>query len=141
MKKRRLVLALLFVVGIMAGYFVYQKFLSTSPGMAKQEAVAQVAAVDLYAQFEEDEAAANERYLNQVIEVSGVIAEMEQPADANAVITLETNGFGLVKCTLEPGWDNEFLASLSAGDQITLKGECIGLLLDLLINNAIIIQP
>ncbi|MCO6360571.1 OB-fold putative lipoprotein [Roseivirga pacifica] len=141
MQKRRLILSLIFIIGIVAGYFVYQKFLSTSPGMAKQKAVAEVTAIDVYAAFEADESAANQQYLNQVIQVSGSIAGVERPADANPVITLETTGFGLVKCTLEPGWDEAQLHSLSTGDQITLKGECIGLLLDLLINNAIIIQP
>lgn len=54
MQKRRLILSLIFIIGIVAGYFVYQKFLSTSPGMAKQKAVAEVTAIDVYAAFEAD---------------------------------------------------------------------------------------
>jgi hypothetical protein len=52
---------------------------------------------------------------------------------------LETEGFGFINATLSDAKELDALV-LQKGNEVTLKGECIGLLLDVLIINAIILN-
>ncbi len=107
--------------------------------MHKQETQHQVTAVNLYNEFDSDEEKANNLYLNQVLEVTGVIESVQASEDSNPVITLQTEGFGVVNATLASLEEMEGI-ELNEGQSVTIKGECIGLLLDVLITNSIILK-
>lgn len=139
MSSKKILLAILLIIGIAAGYWLYVNFLKTAPSMHKQETQHQITAVDLYNEFDSDEEKANNLYLNQVVEVTGVIESVQASEDSNPVITLQTEGFGVVNATLASIEEMEGI-ELNEGQSVTIKGECIGLLLDVLITNSIILK-
>lgn len=133
------ILLIISFLALAVAVYVYFNFLKTSPSMHRQEASSQITAEKLYEEFEADEVAANSKYLNKVVEVSGLIESIDVPEGELPTILIQTGGFGLVKATLEHAeeLDNNQLA---VNEHIKIRGECIGLLLDVLIINSVILN-
>lgn len=139
MKKKNLLIAAV-IIGAIAAYFVWANFLKTAPSMRKLDAEYQVEAVVLYNEFDSNEATANAKYLNKIIEVSGIVTNVEVSEDSKPIISLRTEGFGVIKCTMESDLDDEELSEIQMNSSIVIKAECIGMLLDVLLNRGIIIE-
>ena len=78
-------------------------------------------------------------YINKILEVTGKIASVK-PAENNVVsISLVTDSdLSSVICTFPAVSDPSIFR---VGDEITMRGECSGFLMDVLLNNcALIIQ-
>ena len=93
---------------------------------------------ELHKTFENDEVSASTRYLKKIIEVSGIVESVEQGENNSLNISLKTDSeLSSVICTVQSvTGPSEF----NPGDQITLRGECSGFLMDVLLNNCTIIQ-
>lgn len=88
--------------------------------------------------FEEDETVADSKYLDKIIEVSGII-ESVKPGEEKAVsISLKTESpLSAVICTFQSGTD---AADFVEGDQITVRGQYSGFLMDILLNNCVVVK-
>lgn len=138
--KKRSIIALTIVVTLAAGYFIYASMTQGPAKMKNLKAEHSVTAVDLYSEFDTDESAANVKYQNQIVEVKGVVESITLDEESKPSISLRTEGFGVVKCTLESNEDNS-LDMVKLNSTLTVRGECIGMLLDVLIERTIIIEP
>ena len=107
--------------------------------MAKAKPDFIITATLLQKAFEENEAAASNMYNNKILEVTGIIASVK-PADNNIInISLVTgDDFSSVICTFPAISDP---SKFSTGNEITLRGECSGFLMDVLLNNCAVIFP
>jgi hypothetical protein len=87
--------------------------------------------------FETDENAASKKYINKILEVSGKIASVK-PAENNVLsISLVTESdLSSVICTFSSVSDPK---KFSEGAEITVRGECSGFLMDVLLNNCAVI--
>lgn len=140
MNKKRLLLIAVVVAGI-AGYFVWANFLKTAPSMSRLDAEYRVNAVDFYAEFEESEDAANVKYQNKVVEIVGEVEGLDVSDGSLPVITLKTDGFGTIKCTMETQLSSDDLKDIQLNSTLVIRGECQGMLLDVLIGRSIVIEP
>lgn len=121
--------------GILAALWMYNKqhkdLLNVKPDYT-------VTAVDLQKEFEDAEAAATEKYVNKVIEVTGIIESVKTGEENILSVTLKTGSdFSAVICTFPAGTDH---ALFSSGNPITLRGECSGFLMDVLLNNCVLFK-
>jgi hypothetical protein len=92
-------------------------------------------AEDLQKEFESDEAAATAKYLNKILEVTGIISSVEPVGNNTLNISLKTgNDMSSVICTL-PGITDP--SEYIIGESATLRGECSGFLMDVLLNNCV----
>ncbi len=139
MKKRNFLIATV-IVGAIVAYLVWANFLKTAPSMRKLDADYKVEAVSFYNEFNSDENAANSKYLNKIVQVTGVIDKIEISEESKPIISLKTEGFGVIKCTMESGLDDDQLAKYQVNSTVVIKAECIGMLLDVLLNRSIIIE-
>ncbi|MFT7150651.1 MAG: hypothetical protein ACI82Q_002519 [Nonlabens sp.] len=139
MNKKKLLIAAV-IIGAIAAYFIWASFLKTAPSMRKLDTAFQVEAVALYKEFDSNEATANAKYLNKIIEVSGVVTNIEVSEDSKPIISLKTEGFGVIKCTMESDLDDEELSEIRMNSTLVIKAECIGMLLDVLLNRSIILE-
>jgi hypothetical protein len=98
------------------------------------ESSLKISATELFKNFENNEAKANQLYLDKVLEVSGKISEITTNQEMKPVVALETENllFG-VRCTMESTELN-----VKAGDQVSIKGICRGYLSDVIITNSIL---
>ncbi len=97
-----------------------------------------ITASDLQKEFEENETVAALKYVNKIIEVSGTVASVKTGGeDASNVILKTGSDFSAVICTFPPAAD---ISGLISGNHITIKGECSGFLMDVLLNNCVLIN-
>lgn len=138
-KKKLLLIAV--VIGAVAAYFVWDNFLKTAPSMSSLTAEYRVNALGFYAEFEESEEAANVKYQNKVVEIVGEVENVESSENSLPVITLKTDGFGTVKCTMESQLSSDELSDIKINSSLVIRGEVQGMLLDVLVGRSIVIEP
>jgi hypothetical protein len=136
--RRRFVLVscILIVLGL-AIFYGTKYYLNHKPGRSvENEKGLEVTAQQIFNDFTTNEAAANQKYLNKAIQVTGEVAEVKKNQDDKTVVLLKTADpiFG-VNCTFktDPG-------ALQPGSTVTFKGICTGFLSDVVINEGVIVK-
>lgn len=132
-KKNILIIIVLVLIGAISyGVYVWNK---PARDVVKENGL-KVSAVEIFAAYMNDEAAADKLYLNKAIEVTGVVSDVKKNQEGKTVIYLQTEDpvFG-INCTFkeEPG-------SISKGSTVTFKGICTGLLSDVIINQGVLVK-
>ena len=108
---------------------------------AEDEAGVAISAESLYAAFKSDEQAANKKYLNKVLVVSGALLSKEKNQDGQTVAVLRGEAgdditAGGVMCTLR---DKD--ARLPEQSSLRLKGFCTGFANDVHLSDCIVSNP
>lgn len=135
LKKLLLVGLILGLVGVATGTYLWFKPVAKISNMTTEISIP---ANELFMAFENDEAAANEMYLNKVLEVTGIIKEVKNKKNGLPAVIFETDDliFG-VMCEFE---SQEGAASIKVGELLTIKGVCTGKLLDVVLNRCELIN-
>ncbi|MFK5880438.1 MAG: hypothetical protein QM478_13190 [Flavobacteriaceae bacterium] len=98
-----------------------------------------IAVAQILSDYQNNEAAANTKFTDKVIQLKGVISEISTH-DGNATITLSHPNFDTtVICSFQPK-ENLSVLKYKKGDKISLKGICTGYLLDVVLVNCVIIK-
>jgi hypothetical protein len=131
MKKILLILFVLAAVGIGAGVYLWNK----APAKVEDSQSSAISADDLAVAFTGNEQQANSKYLNKVLDVSGMITEVSKNQDGKTVIMLGVASDPLsgVQCTMR---ENDVKAEI--GKPITIKGFCNGYTLVVLLSDCVI---
>jgi tRNA_anti-like len=112
------ILAVIIIAGAI-GFYFYNK----GPVSVKNAAAIKTEAAALYQSFLKDSTAAKKTYLNNILEVSGLVMKVSKNQENQAIVMLQTNeGGAYVNCTME-----EDVAGLVENKQATLKGICTGM--------------
>lgn len=102
-----------------------------------KDVVAEISANKLFTQYQYNEIRADELYKGKTIVVTGVISDIGNDILYDSYVTLKTNDIiGSVQCYL----DKSIVSKLSKGYRITVKGECRGLLMNVLMNDCSLIE-
>lgn len=118
MRKVLLLILVGIIVAATAGWLMWNKPHET----VDNKKGLQITAEELCSAYLKDEQKANSIYLNQVIEVTGTIAEISKNQDGNDVILLESSDpLSGVQCTMR-----ETYGAYHAGEPIVVKGFCTG---------------
>jgi hypothetical protein len=96
-----------------------------------------ITATALQKEFENNEKTASEKYINKVLEVNGTVSSVTQADNSNINISLKTESdLSSVICTFA-GTD---MSRFKTGEEVKLRGECSGFLMDVLLNNCALIK-
>lgn len=134
-KWKKIVLAAGITGIILAGAVVAYVYLKPHRDVTREKGI-RLTAQALY-----DALKANEkdpRYLNQAIELSGEILDVNTNQDGKTVVNFKTNdALVVINCTFK---DNP--AGIKAGDTITFKGICTGYIPDasVVINEGVLVK-
>lgn len=125
-------LVLLGLIAAGTGYYFFQK--KVTP-LDEVKADFKLTADELYNAFETDETAANQKFVDKVIEVTGTVDRFtQQETGVNIVLSAENAIAGGVNCSFSiPPTEVE------PGTLLTIKGRCQGLLLDVVLNNCSVV--
>jgi hypothetical protein len=134
----KIILLLVFfivIAGILAAFYMYnlkpKNLQKVSPDFV-------MTATDLQKYFEDNEIAASSKYVKKIIEVSGIIISVKRGEDKSVNVELKTGSdLSSVICTFQSIPDR---SGFKSGDQVTIRGECSGFLLDVLLNNCVVIH-
>lgn len=125
-----------FVVAILCimvagwGYYLYQK---PRTGVEDQSTDYTISAVNLYQEFVTDEAAATKKYVNKVLKVQGTLYQIDSLQGKISLLLRSQSSEGGVNCSLsKPG------NVPSLGETLTVKGRCVGFLMDVNLVDAVI---
>lgn len=107
------------VMAVITVYFIWNKKhtdVTVSTGIKVEAGV-------LYQNFSTDSASANIKYIQQVLEVSGMIGSLEKTQDNKTIVLLKTTVLGAnINCTMEVP-----AVELIKGSQVIIKGICNGI--------------
>ncbi len=93
----------------------------------------------LLEEFENDEIRANSKYLEQIIQVTGIISALNT-ANGNGIVTLSgESATGSVMCHLSPE-ENKKMSALKKGQNVVIKGICTGYLMDVILIKCVIVN-
>lgn len=105
------------------GFYQYQKPRAGTVGITP---VYTLTAAQLYAEYTKNEAAAEKKYNNQVLQVSGVVKEVQASARTTNVLLDGGDAAGGVNCSFS---ESKYKQAV-VGQPITVKGRCTGFLMD-----------
>jgi hypothetical protein len=129
-RNRKLLGAGIVVAGLIAclALYFYQK---PSEKVISEQAEFNVKAVDIFNEFDKNEAVANKKYLNKVVSVDGKIADISavDSLGINIILRADNPLFG-VSCQVPSGSRD---ARLKVGDQVQITGLCTGKLMDVVL--------
>jgi hypothetical protein len=119
--KKNIIFFFLAVIVIASAIGFY--FFNKGPVNIKNAPSIKTNAAALYQAFSKDSAGAKKIYLNNVLEVTGMIKRVSKNQENQVVIMLQTNEVGAyINCTMEEG-----AAGIVENNQATLKGICTGM--------------
>ncbi len=136
LKKRNVQIIILLVVALIV-YVFNSQYNKPHLNVAKEEPGILITSKKLIDNYKEDENKSNTKYLDQVIKVTGKIADITTKNN-KATITLGEGGLlGNVVCQLLPS-ENKKVSSLQKGQVISLKGICTGYLMDVILIKSVL---
>ncbi|MCX6333592.1 MAG: hypothetical protein NT092_04720 [Bacteroidia bacterium] len=123
------------LAGILAALYLFNK---QHKDLQKTKPDIVISAIDLQKEFESDESGSTAKYVDRIIEVAGTIGSVKSGEENILSVTLKTGSdFSVVICTFPPGTDpSKFIA----GNDVSVRGECSGFLMDVLLNNCVVVK-
>ena len=133
------ILLLLAALAILGGYLGIRMYNKPHVNVAESDPDLVLFSQTLLDDFESDEISANEKYLEQIIQVTGTIQKLGT-ANGNGTITLTSGtSMGSVICHLSE-MENKKMVSLREGQEIMVKGICTGYLMDVILINCVLVN-
>ena len=95
----------------------------------------QIGAHQLYQDYEANEVAADQKYKDNVLLVTGTVATIGKDITDEIYVALvgDDSGFGQVQCMMGANHTNE-AAQLKKGMRVTIKGKCDGKMMNILLS-------
>jgi hypothetical protein len=124
-----LLVALAIVAALIVWKWVYKK---SDVSVSSKKAEVEIEAAVLTREFEENEEAANAKYLGKVIAVSGSVNTLTEDEQNISVYLKNAEDISGVMCTISKASINT--SQIKTGDQVKIKGICDGYLMDVKLN-------
>jgi len=98
----------------------------TACGGSQKAPAVSVESTVLFAEYEKDQAAADKKYLNRIIEVLGDIEDIAEDADEKTYVALKGSGLVfIVQCFFSES-GKAALDKFAMGDPVRVRGKCTG---------------
>jgi Na+-translocating ferredoxin:NAD+ oxidoreductase RnfG subunit len=133
MKRKTIIVLILFIAAIIVALVVWKwTFKKSDVSMASQKADVEIEADILTQEYENNEEAANAKYLGKVIVVSGIISSLNEEEQGLSVYLKKSEAMSGVMCTFSK--DEVDATRIKVGNKIKIKGICDGYLMDVKLN-------
>ena len=128
--------ALLSMVAIGA----FWQFNKPSRNLTEEKADLSISTTELYRQFSENEVQANQQYLDKIVQVRGVLQTINRGEGGSLNLILDGGSeMGGVICEIPNDNVPEGL-NLQTGKELTIKGQCTGFLMDVVLVKCVIVN-
>jgi hypothetical protein len=140
---KKILIILLVIIAVIAllllGGYLYVRYMPEK-SLSKQAADFSMPATKLAQEFETDPPASNNKFIDRVIEVTGVISEISTDQNNSIVFILRDNEAPTgVLCTVSEK-STQKAERYKVGDTVIIKGTCTGMLFEVVLNKCIIID-
>jgi hypothetical protein len=136
-KNVKKLIGILFIIALSSliiGYKIYNK-----PHVNVADKSADIAQTSnmLFIDFSTDETKANTTYLDKIIAVKGIVANIAEEGEKRVVTLQTSDDFGSVICYLTEE-DSKNSTQIKEGQEVVLKGICTGFLMDVILVKCVI---
>ncbi len=139
-RKTRIILINVVLIIVLAVAFIgVTLFNKPHINVSEQAPNLSVEAIKVLSDFQNDETKANSKYLEQIIQVTGVISELSLTKEKGVITLSGTDSFGSVMCHLNAE-ENKKMEALKTGQTIAIKGICTGYLMDVILVKCVILN-
>lgn len=114
------------------------KYYKPHRSVRKEEAAFKLSVSDLVNAFSVDEAQANATYSGKIVEVHGTLKEMILNDSTLILLMGDSTQMTGVSCYLQKDQKDKY-TTLKRGEQVNVKGVCNGMLLDVVLDKAILV--
>ena len=121
----RWVLLTVIVMALAGGAVFYYVMTAQFADTASEKPAYTLSAMDLLAEFQENDSAANKKYTEQIVAVSGLVSEVEGADTSATVKFVDTLTGSYLIFDFQSGASRQ-AAALQPGASVTLKGSCSG---------------
>ncbi len=141
MKNRKpiTVLIVLVILALAGASIAYSLYHAPHRQASTETPAISLRATDLYKAFAADEAKANTLYLDKVLQVQGVVKEILTDDQGGKVLVLESGDMFGINCTIDSS-QSQVLTAVKPGNQVTLKGICNGMLMDVVLVKCVLVH-
>lgn len=133
-KRIALVAGAVLLLGIFAVVYVFNK-----PHASVGDPEYFVDATDLIAEFEENESAADKKYVGKAVAVTGRVTDIMEQDNSFVILLGDSISVSRVSCTLQNNQDS-MAYGLRKDDVLTVTGICSGRLLDVVLTDCNIVE-
>lgn len=138
--KRKYIWLSVSILIIIAGAFAYNEYNRKPADLSDVKSQLNITADSLVMVFETDEQKANALYLGKPIDITGLIAEINNQQDTLVNVTLgKKNDLHKVSCLINVNHISE-IKNYKVGDKIMLRGICNGYLMDVELNRCVVVK-
>lgn len=127
-RKKQIILSLALLCLLITAVYAFYQYSRPHASAADKKTEIVLTADSLYAAFINDEAIANKKYVNKILEVKGVVLDVTVSGQ-KPVVFLNTNGGGGINCTMAMDSAKVFSA-IQKNKETVIKGKCSGFLMD-----------
>ena len=121
-------------------YFAFSEYNRKHVDVTEETAAFTITSEDLITAFNADEKAANTKYLDKIISISGKIKSIDKDETGIYTIALGMlNTMSSVRCSLD-SIHNQVASSAKIGENISIKGTCTGYNADELLGSDVILN-
>jgi tRNA_anti-like len=126
---------------LVAGLYGYMEYTRGSKDLLYTKADYITIAKDLTKEFEENEKAANEKFINKIIAVNGSVKDVIKDGDKFYTVMLGDDAAGTtsVRCSMDANHQTDAALLQLRGD-VTIKGICTGFNADDLLGSDVILN-
>lgn len=138
--KRKYIWLILLIIIIIAGSYAYHEYNRKPADLSDVKSQSNITSDSLVMVFETDEQKANSLYLGKPIDITGLIAEINNQQDTLVNVTLgKKNDMHKVSCLINVNHINK-IKNYKVGDKIMLRGICNGYLMDVELNRCVVVK-
>jgi hypothetical protein len=130
MNKKIIFVLLTLVIIALGAWFGYDLYNKPHERAASETASSSITADTLYQQYAQNEHVADSMYLGKIIEVKGVLAEIDHNGTTDILELSPQKAGGGISCQMFPHDKGATTAYPAIGSNITIKGKCTGFLMD-----------
>lgn len=139
MSIKKTLYSILFVI-VLLGMICIYIFFKPEKNLLKLKPDYKLTAIELFNEYSTNEEAANTKFLGKIIQVNGTIREINTEDSIYTTVILETEDmFSGVNCVLNNKYTTK-QKEILIGSEATIKGECSGKLIDVVLNNSVLID-
>ncbi len=136
MKKNfKIIKVLVLLVAVLGAWFGYREYNRKPANMESMKSDFLTTTATLLGAFEENEAQANQQYLDKVVEVEGAVRAINQDEAGLYTVMLGNDGsLSSVRCSVD-GIFSAQAGDLQPGSSVTVRGVCAGFMADSLLGS------
>jgi hypothetical protein len=126
MSTKKIMLVVVLIAAAGAGIYAWKEYNRKNPDLSGATAVYTVQAHTLIAEFNTNDSAANSRYLGKIVEVQGMVKQVDRDDEGHCTVVLgDTADMSSVRCAMDSAYADR-AAALQPGEPVTIKGAFTG---------------